>query len=130
MTLRRYHDFVILTDDPEIGPDGKLAAFTVRVFQSPAGEGERKERVPIPDYDSLNAQRRRLADRRLDLHEQIAYGRQLAELLLPPYARRSSAAACPNWVMERACGSGSACCAGWPTFPGSICTCKRRVRSR
>ena len=63
MAMRRYHDFVLLTDDPELGDDGKLAAFSVRVFQSAAGEGERKERVTIPHYEDLNAQRRRLADR-------------------------------------------------------------------
>ena len=40
MAMRRYHDFVLLTDDPEIGDDGKLAALSVRVFQSPAGEGD------------------------------------------------------------------------------------------
>jgi hypothetical protein len=84
MTVRRYHDFVILTDDPKIGPDGKLGEFTVRVFQSPAGEGERKEPVPIRDYSVLDKQRRKLAKRRLGLQEQIALGRRLAELLLPP----------------------------------------------
>ncbi len=96
MPLRRYHDFVILTDDRDVGPDGDgtLTGFTVRVFQSPAGEGERKESVSIPDpahsipeYVELGAQRRRLANRCLDLQEQIAFGRTLTELMLPPYAR-------------------------------------------
>jgi len=87
MTLRRYHDFVILTDEPDNGPGDRLTPFTVRVFQSPAGEGEKKDTVTIEHYKSLSRQRDLLAKRRLDLGEQIAYGRQLAALLLPPYAR-------------------------------------------
>lgn len=58
MAMRRYHDFVLMTDDPEPGEEGNLAAFGARVFQSPAGEGERKERVSIPGYEGPNAQRR------------------------------------------------------------------------
>ena len=87
MSLRRYHDFVILTDDPENGPDGRLARFTVRVFQSPAGEGEKKEPVTIDNYEYYSRQLRRLADRRLDLKEQIEFGRALTKLLLQPHAR-------------------------------------------
>ena len=92
---RRYHDFVILVEVPDEAVGGGLEQFTVRVFQSPVGEGEKRETVTIPDpnhgipdYDQLIRQRRRLADRRLDLGEQIAYGQVLTRLLLPPYARQ------------------------------------------
>ena len=94
MSGRRYHDFVILTEVPDESAGGVLEQFTVRVFQSPVGEGEKRETVTIPDpargipdYDNLIRQRRRLADRRLDLGEQVAYGQVLTKLLLPPYAR-------------------------------------------
>jgi hypothetical protein len=88
MSFRRYHDFTILTDEPGDEPGDRFAPFTVYVFQSPAGEGEKKETVPLEHYDRLRQRRDLLAKRQLDLNEQIAYGRQLAALLLPPYARR------------------------------------------
>jgi hypothetical protein len=88
MTGRRYHDFVIFTEDPETDNKDRLSAFTVRVFQSPAGEGEREERVTIPDYNDLKKRRDRLARRKYDLNEQMMLGQRLAELLLPPYARQ------------------------------------------
>lgn len=86
MTGRRYHDFVIFTHLPETEPDGTLASFTTRVFESPAGEGEREERVLIPDYHDLGAKRGQLGRRKLRMDEQIELGRRLANLLLPPYA--------------------------------------------
>jgi hypothetical protein len=88
MTGRRYHDFVIFTEDPETDNQGQLSAFSVRVFQSPAGEGEREEHVKVPDYNDLKKRRDRLARRKYELNDQIKLGQRLAELLLPPYARQ------------------------------------------
>jgi len=92
MSFRRYHDFIILTDEagdtPGDEPGDRFAPFTVYVFQSPAGEGEKKEPVSLEQYDRLRQRRDLLAKRLLDLNEQIAYGRELAALLLPPHARR------------------------------------------
>jgi hypothetical protein len=86
MTGRRYHDFVILTDDAELR-DEKLAAYTVRVLESPTGEGEEKERVEVESDERLTRARDRLARRRLRPNELRELGRELADLLLPPYAR-------------------------------------------
>lgn len=88
MAGRRYHDFVIFTHLPETEPDGSLNAFTLRIFGSPAGEGEIEEKVPIPDYRKLIDRRRQLGSRKLGLDERITFGQRLAELLLPPYAHR------------------------------------------
>ncbi len=86
MKGRRYHDFVILTDDPVLEGDD-LATFTVRVLESPAGEGEEKERVKIPRDGYLSRKRNQLANRRLEPEEWIELGQCLGNLLLPPYAR-------------------------------------------
>lgn len=88
MTGRRYHDLKIFTHLPETEADGTLAAFKVRVFESPAGEGEREERVTIADYKALGTKRGQLGRRLLGPDEQIELGRRLADLLLPPYARQ------------------------------------------
>jgi hypothetical protein len=45
VAIRTYHDFVIFTDDVQTGKDGKVKSFSVRVFDSPEGEGETKDGV-------------------------------------------------------------------------------------
>jgi hypothetical protein len=74
MAGRRYHDLVIFTHLP------------VRVFESPAGEGEHEELVEIPDHGDLCKMRGRLGRRKLTPKEQITLGRRLADLILPNYA--------------------------------------------
>ena len=84
--LSRYLDFVLLADQVTV-QDGSLATFVVRVFSSPAGEGEQAERVTVPTdlADRIDALARRQLD--IDLGAQIELGTILGLLLLPPYAR-------------------------------------------
>ncbi len=90
MAIRTYHDFIIFTDDVETGRDGKVKSFSVRVFDSPEGQGEVKERVVVPQSPDLERWSRRLGERRLDteVEQQMDLGARLADLLLPPDARR------------------------------------------
>jgi hypothetical protein len=87
--MRTYRDFVLLTQDADFDGSGNLRSFSVLVFDSPAGQGERKETVEVPDYVRLTTWSRQLAQRRFDadLARQIELGSRLADLLLPPYAR-------------------------------------------
>jgi len=87
MDIRTYHDFIILTEDVE-KDDGGIKSFSLRVFDSPVGQGEKK-RVPVPDYASLREQVNALAKRAFDQDEAglIGLGSRLGELLLPPHAR-------------------------------------------
>ncbi|MEA2972168.1 MAG: hypothetical protein QOG82_626 [Actinomycetota bacterium] len=86
MPLTRFRDFVLLADQVKVR-DGRLASFVVRVFESPAGEGEQAERVKVPsDLDvRVGWLDRRQID--ADLGAQIELGTILGLLLLPPYAR-------------------------------------------
>lgn len=87
--MRTYHNFDLLTQDPVYDGNGHLQSYTVLVYNSPAGQGERKDPVEIADYACLIARNRQLAERRLDtdLAAQKQFGSRLADLLLPPYAR-------------------------------------------
>ena len=86
MPLTRYLDFVLLADQVEVKA-GRLTSFVVRVFSSPAGEGEQAERVTVPD--DLATWVSWLDERRIDADgkAQIELGKVLGGLLLPPYAR-------------------------------------------
>ena len=87
MAIRHFHDLVLVADDVQRrNGDGQVDTFSVRVFDSPVGQGERKEQVTVPD---LYQQLRFLENRTLDnkVEKQIALGQELADLLLPPYAR-------------------------------------------
>ncbi len=86
MPLTRYLDFVLLADQVKVR-EGRVASFVVRVFESPAGEGEQAERVKVPD--DLDARIGWLDHRQIDadLGAQIELGTILGLLLLPPYAR-------------------------------------------
>jgi hypothetical protein len=94
MTIRYYHDFVIFTDDVKKDRQGRVHSFTVRVFDSPVGQGEKKERVRVPEkvfggtVDWIEALRM-LETRDLDqeVDKQMELGEVLAGLLLPEYAR-------------------------------------------
>jgi len=84
--LTRYRDLALLADQVK-ARDGRPASFVVRVFGSPAGEGEQAERVKVPaDLDIRIGwlDRRQIDD---DLGAQIELGAVLGLLLLPPYAR-------------------------------------------
>jgi RNA polymerase subunit RPABC4/transcription elongation factor Spt4 len=94
MTIRHYHDFVIFTDDVKKDRQKRVRSFTVRVFDSPVGQGEKKERVRVPEkvfggtVDWIEALRM-LETRDLDqeVDKQMELGEVLAGLLLPEYAR-------------------------------------------
>src|SRR4051812_29945156 len=88
MAIRRYHEMILVAD--EVGTDettGKPVAFTVWVFDSPAGKGETKERVDLPD--DLFQQVRFLEGRDLDglIGDLMDLGEALPGRLPPPSAR-------------------------------------------
>jgi hypothetical protein len=87
MPVRHFHDFILVADAAQTAA-GRLVSFEVRVFDSPVGQGTRKEGVRIPD--GLARQLRLLEVRELDkdLSGQIQAGETLAALLLPSYARQ------------------------------------------
>ncbi|MFN2183667.1 MAG: CHAT domain-containing protein [Anaerolineae bacterium] len=94
MNRRRYHEFVLQVKETQREPGDTVERYSVYVFLSPAGEGEKDDPVAIPDpslkipdYSTLDKRRRQLANRRLDLQEQVDFGRALTKILLPPYAR-------------------------------------------
>lgn len=90
--IRSYRDFVIYTDYVEHEPHepsdalGQPSAFALRVFDSPVGEGEINERVPVA-WERLLDCRTKLATRDLSSAKLREYGKSLGELMLPPYAR-------------------------------------------
>jgi hypothetical protein len=88
MAVRRYRDFILIVECSGPDADGSPEQVTVSVFDSPVGQGERKEQVRIPA--SLAQMERWLDSRRLDrdLSKQIELGETIAAVLLPPYARK------------------------------------------
>ncbi len=87
MPLTRYLDFVVVADQVKLRK-GQVASFGVRVFESPAGEGESEERVKVPADLAARIgwlDRRQIDD---DVGAQIELGQILGDLLLPPAARR------------------------------------------
>jgi hypothetical protein len=89
MAIRIYHDLVIFAYNVEKNEHGEVQQFTVRVFSSPVGEGEKEEAVRIPDYARLKLLARELERRGLDgdVEGQMELGDQLGKLLLPDHAR-------------------------------------------
>jgi hypothetical protein len=83
-----YQDFILWADDVVKDENQVTKQFTVTVFDSPVGQGEKKETVAIPD--GLITLVRRLEKRALDedVNKQMDLGEMLAGLLLPDYARR------------------------------------------
>lgn len=97
MAIRAYHDFVIFVYNVEKNEHGEVQQFTVRVFSSPVGEGEKEEVINLPDealgisnYGHFKLRARELERRELDkdVPRQMELGDQLAKLLLPDYARQ------------------------------------------
>jgi hypothetical protein len=94
MIKRRYHNFDLLMEE-EGHPSGSgVEQYTVRVLFSPAGEGETRETVTLPDqehdllpYHELDARRGQLARRKLSPEDIIQFGLMLTKVLLPPLAR-------------------------------------------
>lgn len=88
MAIKTYHDFVLVADSVESDAGGLVRSFRVRVFDSPAGQGESEEAVTVPD--DLHDQMRWLEERDLDNDgdTQMDIGENLASLMLPEYARR------------------------------------------
>jgi RNA polymerase subunit RPABC4/transcription elongation factor Spt4 len=90
VAIRTYHDFVIYTDEVETDGFGRVQAFSVLVFDSPVGQGEKAERVTVPEKYDVNQRSRMLEERKLDpdVARQMELGEVLAGLLLPPHARQ------------------------------------------
>lgn len=90
MAIDLYQDLVLLAEDVKRGADGTIEKLSVRVFDSPAGQGEQKEIVTVPrELRRKLAQlagKGRLLDQ--DPEAQIDLGEMLGGLLLPPYARQ------------------------------------------
>jgi hypothetical protein len=91
MAINDYRDFVLVAGDVQ-QEAGLVKKFTVSVFDSPVGQGEKKEAVTVPD--DLPKRIRRLDERQYDAEvgPQIELGEMLAGLLLPPYGRTLFAA--------------------------------------
>ena len=88
MAINTFHDFILVTDQVEKHADGAVASFYVCVFDSPVGQGEKKEQVSVPAQ--FMQQLRWLEARQLDqdVSRQMDLGEVLAALLLPVYARQ------------------------------------------
>ena len=89
MGMREYSDFVIIAEDVQKDDRGVVDKFTVNVFDSPVGQGEKKETVTISKELKLIGRIQDLERRSLDqdVERQIELGEILAALLLPKYAR-------------------------------------------
>lgn len=88
MGIYIYHDFILIADVIKKRADASVNKIAVTVFDSPVGQGEKKETVTIPG--DLTQQIRFLEKRNLDedIGRQMDLGEVLAGLLLPPYARQ------------------------------------------
>jgi hypothetical protein len=88
VAIKDYRDFVLVAEDVDKDSGGRVERFMVRVFDSPVGQGEKKETVSVPG--GLRGQVAQLESRGLDNHvdKQIELGETLAGLLLPAYARQ------------------------------------------
>jgi hypothetical protein len=87
MAFRQYRDFILVAADVRAS-DGKAEQFTVSVFDSPVGQGEKKEQVRVPE--KLGQSLRRLERRTLeDLNSQIELGESLASLCSGTVCRKS-----------------------------------------
>lgn len=88
MAISRYRDFVLVGDDVRKSRDGLVHSFVVRVFDSPVGQGEQKERVTLPEDLIRQIHRLEMGQFDQDVGRQMKLGESLAGLLLPRYARR------------------------------------------
>jgi hypothetical protein len=88
MAITRYEDFLLLAEVVQKDAQGVVSQFSVQVFDSPAGQGEKKEILALPDDLSLRSRRLETHQLTGDIEAQIEFGEILAGLLLPPYARQ------------------------------------------
>lgn len=91
MSIRNYRDFVIYTDsinDSKPDTKGRPGKFSLRIFDSPVGEGEHDEEVAVGDWDQLEKWRKNLADRQITRKDFERLTQRLGEIILPPYARQ------------------------------------------
>lgn len=91
MSIRNYRDFTIYTDhidNCETDQKGRLIRFSLRVFDSPVGEGEHDEEVLIQNWDQLEVWRGQLANRTISRIDFEKFACQLGEMILPSYARQ------------------------------------------
>lgn len=91
MSIRNYRDFIIYTDyidDSERDSKGRPLRFSLRVFDSPMGEGERDEEVQVPDWDQLEEWRKQLAEREIARRDFEKFAERLGDMILPPSARQ------------------------------------------
>jgi hypothetical protein len=89
--MRNYRDFIIYTDYYEgVSRDAKdrPGKCSLRVFDSPMGEGEHDDPVVITDWDQLDRWRNELASKDMRPDHFEAFARRLGELILPSYARQ------------------------------------------
>ncbi|GAB1541904.1 hypothetical protein NUACC21_45770 [Scytonema sp. NUACC21] len=81
MVITKYCDFVLAVDNVK----SDRSQFSVRVWESPAGESHAAEFVSLPT--SLQRNLRQLENRTSDIRDIIVLGEQLADCLLPTQAR-------------------------------------------
>jgi len=89
LPLRSYRDFVIYTDYIHGAPfdaRGRPSAYSVRVFDSPGGEGEHGETVEVRDWDQIQAWQSQLASRQITPEQLKQFAKRLGALMMPPYA--------------------------------------------
>lgn len=88
MAIDEYRDFVLVVESVKNEASQAGSKIAVQVFDSPVGQGEKKEIVTLPE--DLLTQLRWLEEAQLedDLEGQIKLGEVLAEMLLPEYARK------------------------------------------
>lgn len=83
MDIKNYREFVIIADNVKKNKAG-LHKFTIQVFSSPVGEGEKEMRTIPPD---LGTQLNKIEQRLLEMDDIIILGKALADLLLPDKTR-------------------------------------------
>jgi len=88
MSILNYRDFIIYVDYAQgTNKSTRPGKFSLRVFDSPVGEGERDEEVTITNWKRLEGWRKSLADRAISPGDLEKFARRLGDLILPPYAR-------------------------------------------
>jgi RNA polymerase subunit RPABC4/transcription elongation factor Spt4 len=87
MASEKYREFELVAEEAKKDENG-LREFTVQVFRSPVGEGEKEVRKLPPELaKDLSTQLYRLEHRKLGVDAVIALGEALADLLLPVKSR-------------------------------------------
>jgi hypothetical protein len=90
MSIHNYRDFTIFAEEiseVERDQNGPPRKFSLRIFDSPVGEGEFGEEVTINDWEKIEKWRTALAKRTISPKDLIEFARRLGTIILPPYAR-------------------------------------------